>query len=349
MPTRTWQVTASAAKTLALALFLLAVALAACELAARSAVVRSRLLPPSVDNPSRPFEQQLAGLDEFVRAHGRVDCVFLGNSLVLTGIDPEVFGAAFASQTHHPIACFNFAVPGVTVTDVAIMARIVQEDYQPWLLVYGATFRDFSTAATGPQLVGTVWVQYRLGAFTVDGWLTDHSQAYRYYLTYRTFGDAERRRLMARLLPLQADGFLPGVTPGRDLDAQITAMTKALDLEQFHVAERHVAALGDLLASRGGGTQVLLVEMPAARAFSEWVITTDAYRRLSEPIRQVARRGGAVFWEAARTVPTDLIPDDGWRDPYHFSTPGAEVMSRWLGGRVAQAVRDGELKPPPAR
>ena len=149
---RTWQATASVTRTPVLALAMLVVFALSCELAARIPLVRSRLHPPGVGSPSRPFELQLARLDAFVASQGGVDCIFVGSSLALLGFDPDAFSAAYRRRTGRRIRCFDFGVPALTASSVGAIARILAEDYHPWLLIYGIGARDLSAAADNPRL-----------------------------------------------------------------------------------------------------------------------------------------------------------------------------------------------------
>src|SRR4051812_20845734 len=110
---RSWRVSAASAATPLLAVAVLCVGAAAGELIARSATVRGYLPAPSVGSPSRLLEVQRAGLAALSETEGGVDCIFLGNSLVLFGVDPAVFAQEFAARTDTPARCFNFGVSAV--------------------------------------------------------------------------------------------------------------------------------------------------------------------------------------------------------------------------------------------
>jgi hypothetical protein len=347
-PDRSWRVTRAAAATPALALLFLAIFVVCVEGTARTESVRARLLAPSVGCLSRPFEVQLARFETWVRRHGRPDCVFLGSSLVLTGIEPDVFAAAFERAGGDRIRCFNLAVPGMTASDTRALAAIVAQDYRPWLLVYGTSFRDFNAAVTGPGLNRLPWVQYRRGHISPEGWLVDRSRAYRYYLTYRGWSDVTERRHMSRQFPGADNGFWPGPSAPAASDESLAGARSIIEREipPDRIAARHLGAFRELLAMQAEGPQILVVEMPGSAALAEHVSRSDAYRRFRARLQREARRGHATLWEVATTIPAGVLPADGWRDAFHMSTSGAEALSRWLGARVAEAVRAGTLRPP---
>ncbi len=336
---RSWNVTREALTTPLLVVASLAVCCAVLELSARTGSIRARLLPPSVGSPSRPFEIQLARLDAFVRREGPLDCVFVGSSLVLTGVDPETFDEAYERRAGRRIRCFNLGVPGMSASDVGALAGILREDYAPSLIVYGATFRDFSTRVAGPAVGELAWVRYRNGSWSADGWLIEHSYAYRYYLTYRGWMDREQRRLMSRPFVTADDGFWRNApTPARvTLGQQLDNVTDDLaTLMRDGIAAPHLAGLAALLRLRERGLRIIVVEMPGPTAITAWLRRRDDYRHFVTRIRRETQRRGAPFWANRKKVPRTLIPDDGWNDLLHMNTTGAEIFSRWLADAVAE-------------
>src|SRR5215472_7961600 len=179
---RSWRVSAAAAATPLMAVGLLVVVLAAGEIVARSEIVRGSLPAPSVGSPSRLLEIQRADLAALSEAEGGVDCIFLGNSLVLFGVDPAAFASELATRTGTPVRCFNFAVGAMSASQVAPIARILAEDYRPRWLIYGVTKRDFNAGDDAPAIESIPWVRYRLGEPSLDGWLAQHSLLYGYSL-----------------------------------------------------------------------------------------------------------------------------------------------------------------------
>lgn len=339
---RLWQVPVSAARTGLLALALLGLILASAETGARLPFVQSRLPIPSVGSPARILDVQLANLDAVVRSQGGIDCIFVGNSLVLLGIDPVAFAAAYETRADRRPQCFNFAMPGITVAGITALARILIEDYRPRLLVYGVTARDFSPAAEAPAIEAVPWVQYRWGTMSIDGWLAEHSSAYRYLLVYGAPGDSAPGEPLRDFAARAPRGFFPIAL---DANAGALASDRAVELIagelQRNLAPLQVSAIGRLLQLRTAGVQLLVLEMPVRLAASQWPSDATArYRHLMDEVRQLTERAGAVFWSAADVA---VIPSDGWLDMWHMNARGAERFSRWLGERVAAATAAGEL------
>jgi hypothetical protein len=348
---RLWRVSAGAAATPILALGLLVVVLATAEVMARSAIVRGSLPAPSIGSPSRLLEVQRAGLAAQSEAEGGVDCVFLGNSLVLFGVDPAAFASEFAARTGTPVRCFNFAVSALSVSQVAPIARILAEDYRPRWLIYGLTKRDFNAGDDGPAIESIPWIRYRLGEPSLDGWLAQHSLLYGYSLMAATrdgvTGGADD--FTGRL----RRGFFP-VAPASILREADVERARVLLLHQVELpeSEERMRALEELFELRSSGVRIVLLEMPVHLAPTQWPpAATIAYAAVIDRVKRRAAAEGVPFW----TSPPELIPSDGWFDLWHLNTKGAEAFSRWLGERAASAVQHGEIpslgsagSPPPA-
>jgi len=324
---------------------LLGLILASGEIAARSAFVRSHLGAPSVGSPSPLFDLQLAKLNALVDREGGIDCLFLGNSMVLFGLDPDAFDAAYEARTGQTLRSFNFAIGGITVSGVAAMARILAEDYHPWLIIYGLTARDFSAIADAPSIEATPWVRYRRGDSSVDGWLTDHSQLFRYFLRYGWQTQPATKLGQPDFAARAPRGFYP-FAPATIFDAAAFDKARGLLSAQLRrdVSEQQRAALNTVLQVSDTGVQLVILEMPVHLDRSQWPEeATASYQRLMEEVRQAARGTATPIWPP---IETQLVPEDGWFDVWHLNGRGASVVGRWLGERVAAAVQAGELSRP---
>ena len=314
-------------------------------------MVRGSLPAPSIGSPSRLLEVQRAGLATQSDAEGGVDCVFLGNSLVLFGVDPAAFASEFAARTGTPVRGFNFAVSALSVSQVAPIARILAEDYRPRWLIYGLTKRDFNAGDDGPAIESMPWIRYRLGEPSLDGWLAQHSLLYGYSLMAAT-RDGVTEAADDNTAHLRR-GFFP-VAPATILREADVERARALLLYQagLPTSEERIGALEALFALRSSGLGIVLLELPVHLAPAQWPpAATIASAAIMDRVKERAAAEGVPLW----TSPPELIPPDGWFDLWHLNTKGAEAFSRWLGERAASAVQNGEIpslgsagSPPPA-
>jgi len=341
--TRGWRVPAAAATTPLLALALLGAVVTLGEIASRSTFIRARLPAPSVGSPSRMLDLQLAKMDALIRTEGGIDCVFLGNSLALFGLDPDAFASAFEARAGHRLRCFNFAVPGIAASGMVAVAGILARDYRPGLMIYGVTPRDFNDAADAPAIETIPWIRYRYGTATLDGWLAEHSYAYRYYLTVAGghLHDPSSLRKFAAGAPR---GFFAHSTSAAFDEAQFERVRRLVSGQMEHAtSDTQLQALDGFLGLRATDVQVSLVELPLHLPLAQWPPDASAsYRRVMERVQSRARAAGVPCW----TPPPDLVPADGWLDDWHLNARGAEIFSRWLGDRSARAVATGELHAP---
>jgi hypothetical protein len=342
---RGWRVAAAAFTTPLLALILLSAVVALAEIAARSGYFQTYLPAPSVGSPSRMLDLQLAKVEALVRTEGGIDCLFLGNSLALYGLDPDAFAGAFEAQAGQRPRCFNFAVPGIAASGMVAIAGILARDHRPGLMIYGVTPRDFNDAADAPAVETIPWVRYRSGVVTLDGWLAEHSYAYRYYLTVAGghLHDPSSLRKFAAGAPR---GFYANTTAAVFDQAAFERARRLVSGQMEHAAsDVQLQALDGLLELRGTDVQVLLVELPLHLPVAEWSPAAAAtYRRVMDRVQRRALAAAVPLW----TPPPDLVPADGWIDLWHLNARGAAIFSRWLGERAARAVATGELHAPRA-
>jgi hypothetical protein len=343
---RSWQVSRAAFVTPALALTLVAFVLSAAEIVARLPSVRDWLHPPSVGSTSRRFELQLDGLGRYAAA-GRPDCIVIGNSTVLLGVDPSALSAAYRARTGRDLRCFSFGVAGMSASAVGAIAPILLDDYRPWLLIYVSSVRDVGQSVDGPLLASMPWVRYRRGDLSVDGWLTEHSAAFRYYLLYRQWLDPSRWPAARSRGATTAAGFLRAERRLPLSEALWARVQRAYtETTRQSPSQTELEGFSRLLDLRSSATQIVVVEAPAHERLRRWARHTSAfYGDAIGRMRQAARRRRIPFW---RVAAWRVIPTDGWTDFVHLNGPGAARFSEWMGTRLAAAVREGRIKVPSA-
>jgi len=341
-----WRVSSSVAAIPLMAVAMIALTGLAAEVVVRSSVLRTRIPLPSVGVPSRLVDQHIHQMEELERNGADLDCVIVGNSLPLLGTEPDVLAAAFAERTGKRLSCYDFGVPGVRADGAAVFARVFSEDYSPWLLIYATSARDFVVDEDGIRIETVPWLQYRAGELAPEGWLVDHSDAYRYYLTYRIWSEPNRRRFVNYRFPTTKRGFLNTRTGFKmDLDA-FAPQIKAPLIERLAkgVSEAQFDGLRRLLELHQPSRQVVILEMPGAPALGNSLgDEVPNYDAIVDRMRSEAARSGVPYW---RLTEAGVIPDNGWVDLWHMNRRGAAGFSRWLAGRIADALASGELVRP---
>lgn len=341
---RSWQVSPAAYRTPALAVVILVAVIGIAEIAMCSFAVRDLLHAPSVGSSSRGFELQLDGLARYAERDGPIDCLILGNSTALMGVDPESLSRSYRASTGRALRCFNFGVAGMTASAAGAVAPILADRYRPQLLIYVVSARDVGQSVEGPLLADDAWVRYQGGRFSLRGWLASHSAAFGYYLLYRQWLDPLRWPAARSSSGTTTAGFFP-------IDAHLAlspALWERMQQSYTHIVEQPLSqpeldGFSRLVGLSGQAMDVVVVEAPAHPRLRRWVRhATSFYTDAIAHMRQATRRRHVSFWRA----PTQLIPGDAWVDFVHLDTRGAARLSTWLGARIATAVHAGRFDLP---
>lgn len=347
VPPRSWQVSPAAFSTPLVACLLLLVLLAVAEVAARTPAVRDALYIPSLGSSSRRFEMQIDGLDRYAGA-AEVECLVLGNSTALMGVDPQALARGHRERTGRDLRCFNFGVSGMTAAAAEAVAPILVKRHRPALLVYVVTARDVGETVDGPLLANTPWVRYRRGTFSLHGWLADRSAAFRYFLLYRQWLDPRRWPAATSPSGTTAEGFYP-IEASLPLSPALWEHTQRAYAEVAGqpLSETELGGFSRLLELSGQGTEIVVVEAPVHPRLQRWARRHSAfYAEALTRLRETARRQHVRFWR----VPTwKVVPADGWLDFVHLNRRGAASFSAWLGARIGAAERGGGPAGPRAR
>lgn len=332
-------------QTLVLAVLIVALVVIAAEGIAHLPFVSERL-PTAVGSRSRVFDINIGLMDQLAENKGGIDCIYLGSSVVLNGINPAVVSAAYQAQTGQELVCYNFGVLAATADTNAELAELLVKRYQPRLLVFGFTLRALAAAVTQGEtvyhdIVDSPWMAYQRGEPNLNGWLIDHLRVYRNYLALRNWMQPTFSNDLYDLIHAPEDGYHPFFAT-HPLDLAVVQppfyfTDFVLDPVNWDGLQRIVALQGQ--------TQVLLLEMPVPDfMLGSFEDGPEGYQRMFEAFRQEFEPGGVPLWT---TSPLNLITFDGWaEDALHLNDSGAAVFSAWLGEQLAAAVRDGVLPAP---
>jgi hypothetical protein len=339
-------------KTLALTLLMLLLLGGAAELTARSEPFQRLLREPGMGSRHYQLGRKLARLDAIIKNSGPIDCLILGSSMVDVGFDPHAFREGYKEATGQDIHCFNFGIDASTAVSAAAIAQILVEDYRPRILIYGTDARDYAVASEDNDpavILESNWVRYRLGHFSLDGWLLDHSYFYRYrhylFRLSRLYLEETLRSQTTLNYEITADGHTPLTTvstyindPPDPKDDSFEVTYTFSIFSSFEMLEENLDALERIMAHNNQETQVIITEMPVADGLYYFFGNgKDDHQRFLTQVGQLAQAHQVPFWQ---TTALDLIPDDGWVDYSHVNTTGAAIFSNWLGQQVGEAQND---------
>ncbi len=291
-----------------------------------------------------------ARLKAYVAEQGQPDCIFIGSSQVLRGIEPLTLAAAYHEKTGQDLRCFTFGVRGLDAKNSYGVARLVLQDYHPRLIVFGTDIPSYSPQrAEGLRgdLGRHAWMRYRLGEASLDGWLIDHSAALRAYLPYRFWYSPAFAEMQAEdekfEYQITREGFGQLERTAQNIDEPPQpgdTQEEFFDLlRDFTLSAEQLESLDRILALQSS-VGVIVVEAPLHPSFFHFFGNGRAdYDRGLEAVRE---RTAAAKVEFIETTDVQLIPDEGWANRNHPNPQGALIFSRWLGeqmGALAQAGR----------
>jgi hypothetical protein len=326
------------------AALILLIAWGLVEVLVRGMVGAGLLAPPRIGSVNAELDTKLLLLDKYIRENGPVDCFFLGSSQFDEAVNPAVFDEVFRSESGRQMHCFNFSLGTMTASPAGKIAHLLAEKYNPRLLFIGISARDFSDdfgELTRP-LVDDPWVRYSLGEFTLSGWLTEYSYAYRELLTIRSALNPDYMVFHDRLsFQLTDSGYLK--LEGSDL-----SNPKKNFIPKFSMTKEDFGGLDEIAALKSDRLQIVFVEVPVNYSFIPYYIHADpdAYNNLFvEPISAYFSGLNLTFWQT-QDLMRELVPDEGWTDVKHFNKIGAEIFSTWLARQTWQALNRQEIALP---
>lgn len=335
-------------KTPWLSIILLMILVGTAEWVARLELFQAPLTPPKMGSRHYQLGHKMALLDAEVKRSGSVDCIMVGSSMVDVGFDPKVFQKGYQESAGQGIRCFNFGIDASSAVSTAVLARILVEDYHPRLLIIGTDARDYAVPRTDRDpavILDTLWIQYRQGNFSLDGWLTEYSYFYRYRQHLSRLIHFNFENTLWSETKLNFEMLVNGQTridkvadyindPPDPQDNSYEVVYYYRIFSSYQLLEENLDALENIMKYNGTGTQVIMVEMPVSDGLYYFFGNGEKdYDRFIAGVNELADLHKIPFW---RTEPLDSIPDDGWSDYSHLNVTGAEIFSVWLGEQVGK-------------
>lgn len=358
--------TRPAGQTLLLAILLSLALAAALEILARSSFVQERLPFQAYGTNHIQFEMQIEKLRRYAALHGAPDCLILGTSQALRGINPEVFSQAFAEQTGQEIHCYNFSIVGANLPTTLTFSKILISAYHPSLLILGTSFLDYTAGRElrfDPRFQENDWLEYRQGKFNLAGWLAEHSYAYRLLMLFSysapsglDFSDTNKeiRRWQAELTDY-GYAYAEDIANMKDSVAPSEIKNLQEEFGDYTVSAKNMSELDVLLdLAQQENIPVLVAGMPYHSALIELPGVPEDQRPDPERAWNFVREIEAqVQFIAAQHNDLFIHNDDpkwypksGWYDRYHLNAIGSAAFSKWLAAQYAAAIASGQTANP---
>ncbi len=281
-----------------------------------------------------------------MRAQPRIDMLFLGNSLMKSGLDtdafeaawpppgppPRAFNAGFGSSYpvehyllahqaylhHEPIPCLVYGFFDLQLTDPE---RHAWKDLVANQAMVYSTEPSVAASLFEPGSTLEKWRFHIIGAAPM---LRDHSQLWKYV-------EILRRRL-------QEIGMAKATVNqfGRVADFEAVSQPRQPEFDEAceRVVERSAPFMSAVQAllelARAEHSRVVVVEMPMTSTHRDACYATAAWRRYRAYLRQRLRSAGASY-----VLASDWIPDAGFSDGLHLTEDGAKRFSTRLAPAIA--------------
>ncbi|MDH5508636.1 MAG: hypothetical protein OEZ02_15545 [Anaerolineae bacterium] len=347
-------------------IFLLAIG-GVLEVGARTKVIQYQVPFQAYGTNHIQFEIQMRDFKKYVAFKGAPDCIIMGTSMALRGINPEVLGAAYKEQTGEEITCYNFSVVGIRVSTAMLLSQILVADYHPKLLIYGTSFLDYTEqreAGLDERFLGNPWFNAKLGKGNIKGWLAEHSYAYRILLlwSYAANQGLDFTQTVEEINrwneQLTAYGYGYSDIADKDIFEPLKPgelKTLQEQLGNYGIAKSNLDGLEGIVGlSASGEIDIIILDMPYHYSYTRLVDENgnplpeqsklDAFiEAVHEKIGEMAAQYGVVYW---RTGIMEILPNEGWKDRYHLNYQGSEIFNHWLAGQIAIAVRQGDIQNP---
>ncbi|MBP9040585.1 MAG: hypothetical protein KBF64_02285 [Anaerolineaceae bacterium] len=319
--------------------------LLALETISRTDWFASKVSTRSLGIYHKQFEIKWFKLEDYVKENGGVDVLLLGNSMVNTGIDPDVLSAEYEKLTGEHLRIFNFGVEGLTVAPTSVIAKILAEKYQPSAFLFVTEMRDY-VAENGltveNQLLSDEWFRAQKTApFTLRGWLKLNSSAIKYLLPFRNWSRADFPDTFLMYLrrwgDTSASGYEGDLNTGKDIDkhpdpndpeeAENFAM-----FQNFSIDSGRLDDLNVILNSGDSVQMVIVTEMPLYPTYFDYFGGEKVHEQYLDTLKAFVEQKGGVYlpplgWE--------LIPLDYRVDNHHLNIKGAPVFSTLLAEQLA--------------
>lgn len=324
------------------------------EAVARSSWFQSLFIAPAIGSPHRQLEMQFGKLRKIYEKAGKIDCIALGSSTVWEGLNPIKFKFAYQEETGGDFSCFNFGVDGLTPVGAGELSKILVEKYHPRLLIYGTEPRDYAVpvdSIDNTTVIGTPWIQYQLGKFSITGWLYENSYLMKYQKPMREVLHLQFYRELSRYQGddnpaswgyqiTQNRRVLVSTPPSQNRNLFYVKMYYEM-LSKYTMLPENISGLEQVLSLQKKGVRVLVVEMPVAPGYIEFFNEGQKdYDSYTIQMSSLLEASDVPYLRADLSV---QIPLDGWLDYNHLNATGGTLFSQWLGREIGKMYLAGTL------
>jgi hypothetical protein len=332
-------------KNILLVVFCLLLIVLLLELALRVKPIQRFLSVPYLGSTHRQLETQFARIENYQKSVGKIDCIFIGSSMVWLGIDPPVFSNSFYRSTGEEWECFNFGVSTMPANAAGVITEILVKKYQPRVILFGTSARDYAIPAVAEDssvIVNTAYVQFQTGHPSFQGWLYTSSFFYRNIRNLNRLLKFDRT-VFTDIGTSEYDrtGFLPKMGKVGEENIQAGIQDAQKWLENYQVLEENVTGLKKIAEFSNHNIQVIFFETPVLDQYYDYFSNGEEdFENFAEVVSKVSEDYEIPF---IRTKQQTFIPVEGWWNENHLNLTGADALSWWLGEQVGLLANNNKL------
>lgn len=293
------------------------------------------------------FEIKWFKLQDYARRHNGVDVILVGNSMVNTGINPQVLARRYEEQTGDSLRIFNFGIEGLTVAPNADLVKVLVEEFHPGSIVFVTEMRDY-TAANGleveSQFLSDEWLSAHIsGSSSPRSWLKDNSAILQKLLTLRNWSRADFLDNLLMSIRRYGDTSGSGYEADRNTGENIDQPPNPADpkeQENFELFSNYsmdpgrIADLQRILANGSEKRTVFVTEMPIYPTYFVYFGGEPVHAQYLSDLQEIVANDQAVFLQP---LSWELIPMEGRVDHHHLNYIGAPLYSELLADQLADS------------
>ncbi len=316
------------------ALFLIPVFILGLEMLLRINPVPESILLPSIDKnilyPELDIKLYRMG---FWKKTEKINCIILGSSIVDYGFDPSSMdGKKEFLGVQNPY-CFNMALRGVRPNTNSAIAAILENRFEPELILIGLSPVDFAGEnEIIREFKTSPWFLYQQGQYSIEGWMIDKSYFYRYWVSFLKYRNPAYRGELDNLRLLINDRGLQVRQKNKD----IFEVKPAIQIPNFKITDEEINGLKRIAKLNNKSARVIVFEMPAHPDLIPYYVPggMEGYEKLFvEPITEALKEYDIPFIRTQNEI-HNVISPGGWQDQIHVNEIGSRQFSEWFVQRL---------------
>lgn len=300
-------------------------------------LVKNKHVKSILPFPSPSINSEFPDLDiKFARLKNleKVDCLFIGSSMVMSGLEPRVFEEKFGQLSGKKYTCVNMGFSGSVIeTTGAVTVSLI--NWQPVkLVIWGLSPIEMNKFLVSTRPIAQMPVfTYNMGKPSIEGWLYNSFDLPWYFLAIPHSFNPEYKLNLIKWNNIIDDRGLRVVKINGDLESRWNDTI----IRDFKINPVDMNVLQSTISTfKDRHILVVAVEMPVSPNFFPYLVEGGkaAYdREFVEPLEEYFHSEGIAF---IRTQPViqQLVGNKDWIDINHLNFSGGAEFSTFIAQKI---------------